>query len=267
MLERNIFFANNIVGGEDKIKNTEYNLFKKFAKIRNQGWIESKRNGPTGVGYTLESLLEIEENSLPIADYNGIEIKAMRILSKKSIHLFNATPDGDFLFPYERIIDKVGYPSKKNPKYKVFLSAAYGKDYTSIGYTRNVKLSVNRKKQKIDFLVADKFYKNIPVNVSWSFSLIKSKIEQKINELAIIKAEHKFVDNKEFFHYKRIDFYKIKGLDTFVNLIEDGTIKVCFKINVYTDGPKEGKIDNHGTDFSIKEEDIEKLYTKIDIFN
>lgn len=181
--------------------------------------------------------------------------------------MFTATPDGDFLFPYERIIDKVGYPSKKNPKYKVFLSAATGKYYTSIGYTRNVKLSVNRKNQKIDFLVADKFYKNIPVDVSWSFSLINSKIEQKINKLAIIRAEHKFINGKEFFHYKGIDFYKIKGLDTFLNLIEDGTIKVCFKISVFTDGIKEGKMDNHGTDFSIKEEDIEKLYTKINIFN
>lgn len=265
-MERKKFFSNNIVGGEVKIKNVEYDLFKMFTKIRNQGWIETKRKGPTGVGYTLETLLEIEENSLPIADYNGIEIKAMRILSKKNIHLFNATPDGDFLFPYERIIDKVGYPSKKNPKYKVFLSAATGKYYTSIGYTRNIKLSVNRKNQKIDFLVADKFYKNIPVDVSWSFPLINSKIEQKINKLAIIRAEHKFINDKEFFYYKRIDFYKIKGLDTFLNLIEDGTIKVCFKINVFTDGIKEGKIDNHGTDFSIKEEDIEKLYTKINIF-
>lgn len=245
---------------------TEYELFKKFAKIREQGWIKSNRKGSTGVGYTLEKLLGIEENSLPIADYEGIEIKAMRIFSRKRIHLFNAAPDGDFLFPYERVLENIGYPSKKNPKYKVFLSAANGKNYTNIGYSKKVKLYVNREKQKIDFLVADKFYKNIKIDVSWSFDLLKSKIEQKIKELAIVKAEHKFINETEYFFYRRIEFYKIKDFNTFLKLIEDGTIKISFKINAHTTGINEGKIDNHGTDFSIKEEDIEKLFTKINIF-
>ena len=247
------------------IKKEEYELYEKFIKIKEKGWIESKRKGSTGVGYTFEKLLNIEENSLPIADYNGIEIKTMRILSKKNIHLFNATPDGDYLFPYERVIEKVGYPSKKNTNYKVFLSAAYGNKYTSVGYSKKIKLYVNRKEQKIDFLAADRFYKNIPIDVSWSFSLIKNKLEQKIKKLALIKAEHKYIDEKELFYYKRIEFYEIKNFETFLKLIEDGTIKVCFKIDVYTNGINEGKMDNHGTDFSIKEEDLEKLFNRIDI--
>ena len=248
------------------IYKSEFKLYQKFAKIRENGWIETKRNGSTGVGYTLENLLNIEENSLPIADFEGIEIKTMRILSKKLIHLFNAAPDGDFLYPTERILKYIGYPSKKNPNYKVFLSAAYGNKYTNIGYSKKVKLYVNRKEEKIDLLVTDRFYNNIKIDVSWSFELIKNKIESKIRKLALIKAKHKFVDNIEFFYYKRIDFYINKGFDTFLDLIENGTIKVCFKIDVYASGIKKGKVDNHGTDFSIKEDDIEKLFTKVDIF-
>lgn len=95
------------------INSSEYKLFKNFSKIREKGWIESKRNGSTGVGYTLENLLNIEENSLPIADYNGIEIKAMRIFSKRTIHLFNAEPDGDYLFPHERILKMLDIHQKK----------------------------------------------------------------------------------------------------------------------------------------------------------
>ena len=210
--------------------------------------------------------MNIEENSLPIADYDGIEIKAMRILSKKSIHLFNAEPDGDYLFPHDRILKSAGYPSKKNPKYKVFLSAAWGNDYNSIGYSKKVKLYVNRKNKKIDFIVTDRYYNKIKVDVSWSFDLIKSKLEQKIKKLAVVKTAHKFYNRQEYFFYKRIEFYKIKDFETFLKLIEDGTIKICFKISVYANGIKEGKIDNHGTDFSIKEEDIEKLFDKINIF-
>lgn len=266
MLDEITFFSNNIIGGEVMIQTKEYELFKKFATIRKKGWIKSKREGSTGIGYTFESLLNITENSLPIADYNGIEIKTMRILSKKYIHLFNAAPDGDFLYPYERILESVGYPSKRNPKYKVFLSAAYGNEYTNIGYSKKVKLYVNRNEQKIDFIVTDRFYNKIKVDVSWSFDLIKSKLEQKIKKLALIKTAHKFDNKQEYFYYKRIEFYKIKDFETFLKLIEDGTIKICFKINVYTTGVKEGKMDNHGTDFSIKEEEIEKLFNKINIF-
>ena len=265
-LERKLFFANNIVGGKINMEMPEYKLFKEFDKIRKKGWIESNRRGSTGIGYTLENLLNIEENSLPIADYQGIEIKTMRIFSKKNIHLFNAEPDGDFLFPHDRILKSVGYPSKKNKKYKIFMSAAYGDIYTSVGYSKKIRLIVNRKEEKIDFIVTDKFYNTIPINVSWSFSLIKSKIEQKIKKLALIKANHKFVNGTEYFYYEHIDFYEIKNFDTFIKLIECGIIKVCFKINVFTEGIKEGKIDNHGTDFSIKEENIEKLYNKINIF-
>ena len=265
-MEKFSVFTNNKVGGEN-IKTIEYDFFNQFKKIRGAGWIATKRKGSTGVGYTLETLLNIKENSFPIADYCGIEIKAMRILSKKTIHLFNAEPDGDFLFPHDRILNYVGYPSKKNPNYRVFLSAAYANGYTNIGYSKKVKLYVNREKEKIDFIVTDRFYKKINVEVSWSFSLIKSKIEKKIKKLALVEAEHKFIDGTEFFHYKRINFYVIKGFDIFLDLIENGTIKVCFKLNVYTSGIKEGKLDNHGTDFSIKEEDIEKLFTKINIFS
>jgi len=190
----------------------------------------------------------------------------MRIFSKKQIHLFNAEPDGDFLFPHERIINKMGYPSKKNRNYKVFLSAAYGNKYTSIGYSKKVKIYVNHNLKKVEFIAKDKFNRNIDINVSWSFDLLKNKIETKITELALIRTATKHIDKTEYFYYKWIEFYQNKGFETFLNLLDTGIIKVCFKISVYYSGIKEGKIDNHGTDFSIKEEDLEKLFTKINIF-
>ena len=62
------------------------------------GWIESMRRGTTGIGYTFESLLGKPEESFPIPDYGTIEIKTRYRNGKRDITLFNATPDGDFLF-------------------------------------------------------------------------------------------------------------------------------------------------------------------------
>jgi len=39
-------------------------LKEKFEFIKNLGFVQSKRNGPTGIGYTFESLLGIGENKL-----------------------------------------------------------------------------------------------------------------------------------------------------------------------------------------------------------
>ena len=59
---------------------------------------------------------------------------------------------------------------------------------------------------------------------------------------------------------------EIKDFETFLKLLEDGIITITFKINVYTEGKKIGMIDNHGTDFSILDNNIELLYNKVDIF-
>lgn len=241
-------------------------LYKKFYEIRKLGWIESKRNGSTGIGYTFENLLNIEENSLPVGDFENIEIKTMRILSRKVIHLFTAAPDGDFLYPTERILDKLGYPCKRNKEYKVFLSSTSGDSYTNIGYSKKFKLQINRDEKKIDLLAKDNKNNDITLDVSWSFDLIEKKLEQKIKYLAIIKAKKKKENNTEFFHYVTIDFYELKSFERFLELIQLGYIKVTFKINVFLDGEKKGKIDNHGTDFSIKEENIDMLYEKVNIF-
>lgn len=241
-------------------------LFRKFEKIRELGWVESKRKGSTGIGYTFESLLNIQENSLPIPDYKNIEIKTMRILSRKNVHLFNAAPDGDYLNYTERILNKLGYPCKKNKKFKVFMSAVKGKNYSYIGYNKKIKIEIDYINEKINLIAKDINNNDLKLNVSWSFELLKNKINNKIKYLALIKTKKKKENNKELFHYIKIDFYEIKDFETFLKLLEDGIITITFKINVYTEGEKIGMIDNHGTDFSILDNNIELLYNKVDIF-
>lgn len=61
---------------------------KRFSKIKAKGYIQSKRKGNTGVGYTLEQELKIEENNIALPDINGIEIKAHRDHSSSLVTLF-----------------------------------------------------------------------------------------------------------------------------------------------------------------------------------
>ena len=49
-----------------------------FDKVSARGFVKTLRPGDTGVGYTLETLLEIPENNSPRGDFQGMEIKAYR---------------------------------------------------------------------------------------------------------------------------------------------------------------------------------------------
>ena len=245
------------------MKNSIISLKKKFYEIKKMNWIESKRKGPTGIGYTFETLLGIDENNLPYYDFEDIEIKVHRKNSSSPIHLFNATPDGDELFPIKKIIKKIGYQDKINPKYKVFNVTITGKDYINLGYYKRLKIKVNYFKRKVDLRVVNNINKKYDLNISWSYDLLKEKINYKIKHLAIIDADVKVINGKEFFKYDRINFYKIKGFNHLIKLIDEGIINVTFKIGVFRDGPRKGQIHDRGTDFSIKKKNLGMLYDLI----
>ena len=63
-------------------------LFVKFADTKRKGWIQSKRKGFSGIGYTFEKMIGKQDENLPIADYNNIEIKVKKRYSKGKITLF-----------------------------------------------------------------------------------------------------------------------------------------------------------------------------------
>ena len=110
--------------------------------------------------------------------------------------------------------------------------------------------------------IYDLHFQLIENKISWSFDLIQQKIQQKIQNLAIIKVDVMNQNNQQFFHYYNIHFYELKDFDCFIKLIKIGVIKLTFDISVYLTGPKYGEMHNHGIGFVINEYDIEKMYKK-----
>lgn len=237
-------------------------LKKKFEEIKKMGWIESKRCGTTGIGYTFETLIGKEEESFPIPDYGTIEIKTRFRNSKEDMTLFNASPDGDYLFPTRKMYEKYGFPDKKFPNYKVFY-ANISTLAKFAGKENRFKLLVDRSKKKIKIIVIDRIGNLEDTEVSWSFDILKEKIERKIKYLAIVKADCKFYFGKQHFKYYEINFYVLKNFETFISLIEKGIVKTVFAIGFYKSGPKLGQMNSHGVGFDIAEKDIEKLFIKI----
>ena len=76
-------------------------------KVITNQWIESKCKGNSGVGITLESLLQKERENFEIPDYKGIELKAKCSRKETYITLFSAVPDS-YLFEIKRILKEYG---------------------------------------------------------------------------------------------------------------------------------------------------------------
>lgn len=238
-------------------------LENEFYRIKKLGWIKSLRKGNTGIGYTFETLLGKKEENFCFPDFEGIEIKTKRIKSKSFISLFSANPDGDYLFMNKYLVNKYGYPNKIYKNFKVFNGEICGNKLNNIGYKYKFIINVDRKKEKINLKIYDRNGKYIEDIVSWSFKMLQDKLNIKLKNLVLIKAQNIYRNNEEYFKYIIIKMYKFKNFEIFLNLIKKGIIRISFDINIYTDEKNFGKIHDRGTSFKISENDLTKLFTKI----
>lgn len=237
-------------------------LKEKFEKIKSMGWIMSQRHGTTGIGYTFEKLLGKEEEQFPIPDYGTIEIKTRYRNSKENIGLFTAAPDGDYLFSTKRMYAEYGFPDSKDPELKVFY-ARIGNKFRYAGKNYQFKLYLDKKNEQIRIIAINKAGEIIDTEVSWTFDVLRKKLETKLKYLAFIKADSRFTHGKQYFKYYSITFYMSRGFETFVHLIETDVINATFMIGTYRAGEKRGMMYNHGVRFDISEDDLDKLFIKV----
>ena len=238
-------------------------LNEKFKNIKNMGWIKSLRKGSTGIGYTFEALIGKVEDASSFPDFEGIEIKTHRRFSKSDICLFNYNPIGESSYELMRIYDSYGYRSLKDKSIKVLNTSVYCDWIRDVGINYKFSLKIDYDSEKVYLMVFDRLGNFIEKKSFWKFSTLRDKLYSKMRYLAYIEAYSKFFEGVEFFKYNYIKFYKLKGFDTFIDLLFRGKIRVTFKVGVYTSGPRCGEINSHGTSFSIKSCDLGLLYEPI----
>lgn len=228
-------------------------LKQKFDEIKKLGWIKGIINGNSSVGRTFETLLGNNENSFEIPDYNGIEIKTKSSKINVFSTLFNCKPEGLYYKETERIKDTYGYPDKNFKEYKVLNNSIFCDKKTNIGNKYLFQLKVDKDKRKIFLYIFDSKNNLLENDVYWDFDILEEKLYRKLKYLAYVHAIKKYNKEGIFFKYTKINFYKLKDFEKFINLLEQGKIRITFKVGVYKKGVKKGKTYDHGTGFDIKE--------------
>ena len=254
---------------------TKESLIEDLKTIRSQGWIKSTRSpGNSGaVGHTLEDLLGIEENNLPIPNAAEWELKAQRANTSALTTLFHSEPSPRAM----KIVSKILLPlygwehKEAGGKYpadeKSFRQTINALNRTDRGFgvqlnqsERKVEISFDAgsvSSEQMDWLVSVEErinLKELSPKPYWGFDDLSCKAGTKLFNCFYIKAGVKRIDKIEYFHYQDIFLLQKLSPDKFIDAIAKGLILVDFDARTRH---------NHGTKFRMRKNALPDLYENV----
>lgn len=247
-------------------------LVEKLKALKKRGWIKTQRPGNDGaVGNTLEDLLEIDENNLPIPNAAEWELKAQRKSTTSLTTLFHCEPSPrgvkivpSILLPYYGWKhDKAGerYPENE----KSFRSTTSSASYTDRGFI----VVVDRKEEKVKFSFNPKkadrlrhrgWLASVQQKVGlgeinpqpyWGFKDLMYKAGSKLKNAFYVLADNKWEGKDEFFRFSEVYILTDFSFEGFLKCIEDGQLLIDFDARTGH---------NHGTKFRIRQNSWTRLY-------
>lgn len=260
---------------------TKEELTQEMKKIFEKGWhksvkktLDSRNDG--AVGNTLETLLHIKENNLPIPNTREWELKGQRAHTSSLVTLKHIEPSPTAAKIVSKILlPKYGWKHKQaGKKYPItemsFRSTTSATDYTSRGFSVVVDRAKNQLRFVFDATKADIADSEIALWLQsvekriglgqlnpepyWGFEDLKYSIGEKIKNCFYVVAERRIEDSKEFFLYKELYILSGFSFEGFLAAIENGAVLIDFDARTGH---------NHGTKFRLKQGRWKDLYSSV----
>ena len=218
----------------------------RLQEIENKGFVQSLRQGPTGIGYTFETLFGVQENNIPIPDIGGrVEIKTIRRNSQSLITLFTFNR-GVWHIRQKELIQKYGYIDEKG-RYALKNTVFYGKPIP-----QGMSLDVDENKNTIHLIDLN----TKKILATWDVYVIVGTFMTKLSRLLIIIADRKVEQGKEYFHYNEAYLLTDPSPRNFLKAFKSSLIGIDIRMHL----KESGAVRNRGTAFRIKEKDLMELY-------
>ena len=254
---------------------TKASLIEALREIRSRGWIANARPGNVGgVGNTLEDLLGVDENNLPLANAGEWELKCQRANTTSLVTLFHMEP-----WPRTtRVVPRLLLPNYGWPHRQA--STGYPVDELSFRQTitahsrsdRGFKVVVHRPSERV--LISFDAGAVHPRHAAWlcdverrvglaeldpqpywDFDRLQTKARGKLRNCFFLQAEVKREQGVEHFHYHRILILQEFSLDGFIGGLELGNLLVDFDARTGH---------NHGTKFRLRQNEWPALYDHVE---
>jgi len=241
-------------------------LIEKLKEIKAKGWICNARPGNAGgVGNTLEDLLGIKENNLPIPNAAEWELKCQRKDTSSLTTLFHMEPSPRAVkFVPAILLPKYGWKHQTIDDEMSFRQTITGSSRSDRGFTVVVDRSTRKVLISFDSNSVDNrhsdWLKSVKKRIGleelnpqpyWGFDDLFHKAGTKLLNCFYIRAEVKREKNKECFWYKDILILQKFSLEGLLKGIENGFIYVDFDARTRH---------NHGTKFRLKQDKLPSLY-------
>lgn len=256
---------------------TKSELIRRLLEIKGEGWIPNARPGNQGgVGNTLEDLLGIEENNLPIPNASEWELKAQRTNQTSLTTLFHMEPSPRAIrFVPAVLLPKYGWRHEKaGTKYSEsemsFRQTINAASRTDRGF--GIQIDYNERKILVSF---DYSYVDVEKHKEWldsvrervglgelapqpywGFDDLYHKAATKLLNCFYIKADVKKVGGEEYYYYKDIYMLQTFDFEKFIDAIEKGVILIDFDARTGH---------NHGTKFRMRQDRLPELYRKVTV--
>jgi len=207
------------------------------------GFVKTHRSGNTGIGKTLEDLLGIKENNIPLHDITGVaELKAYRRDAGSMLTLFTLEPQPVGGKRDKFLLDNFGYSKRDNGRSKELHSTLSCKRYNNQG----LKLCVEELKVRV-------VGRRRRLNIFWDIVSLEKKFLDKLPALVYVLAGSKLVRGKEYFHFSAAYLLSSFNFESFKKMVKKDFVVVDFRMFYKPNG----QVRNHGTGFRVK---INKLY-------
>lgn len=217
---------------------------RKFDVLKEKGFIPSLRKGPTGIGYTLEEELGIEENNFALPDIKGVELKSHRTGISSLITLFTFNKKVWQIPP----LDAVKKYGSKDKNSRLGLYYTMGLKPNSAG----LFLHVNKKEISVRHISGE-------IVTIWQTEDLAQRFLEKIPALMFVSAFVEERDGVEYFHFYRAQLMKDTSPELLSDQFKAENILVDLRLH-----DKGTRARNHGTGFRTHENKLPLLFKHIE---
>jgi len=249
---------------------TKQQMIQKIEDVARQGWVQSRRPlNSGGIGNTIDYILGLPENNLPISDTAQWELKTHRIGSSSLLTLFHMEPQPrEFGIVTNLLLPIYGWADQTRANELSFRQTIQATRVSDRGFSIVIERSAEkvtvcfneldvdiRHKSWLDSVKKRRFSNDLQPEPYWTFRELFLKASTKLLNAFFVKAQSRKESNIEYFKIYELQILQSLDLDHFINALENGAILIDFDARSHH---------NHGTKFRMRQNLIPELYRYVD---
>lgn len=240
------------------------NIIKKFKKINKIGYVKGVNNNlNNAAGLTLESYLGKPADSMFFPDYEGIEVKCTQRFSGYNIGLFSLSFDGPELYESNYLLQKYGVNDETFQENKKLIATLKLNKKVLVNDKYYFEFKIDYKKEMLYISIYNIDMVHLEDRAFIYFDSLEKRLNVKLKKLALFYASKKKIEDNLFFRYYKLECYKYKGINAFLEALETGAVAASLVLRFSRSKETLGKNRNKNIQFSIKKNSVEKLFDKI----